>query len=82
MMMKQQIDKKGRLALPRELWAQIGIFVGEEAELFEQNGAIVIRRRLRCRCCGGMERVDPVEQLCRDCARMYCMQLRLHTMPG
>lgn len=80
--MRQQIDKRGRLSLPREMWAQIGILVGEEAELFEQNGGIIIRRRLQCRYCGGMERLDPEERVCYDCARMYRLRLRLRAMQG
>ncbi len=80
--MQQRIDKKGRLALPRELWAQIGVHTGEEAELFEEDGEIIIRRRPRCRHCGALERLEPETQLCRNCARMHRLQLRLGMMPG
>lgn len=78
-----RIDKKGRLAVPREVWEQIGILAGEEAELYERNGEIIIRRRMHCRFCGGMDRVDPEVQVCYYCDRLYRLQMRLqHPIPG
>jgi AbrB family looped-hinge helix DNA binding protein len=80
--MRQQIDKKGRLTIPRELWAQIGIQTGGEAELFEDSGKIIIRRCSRCRYCGAWTQLEAETQLCRNCARLRCLQIQLDMMPG
>ncbi len=80
--MRQRIDKKGRLTLPRKLLAQIGIQTGEKAELYEEGGKIIIRRCPYCRYCGAWTQLEPETQLCRNCARLHCQQLPLDMMLG
>ena len=82
-MTQHRIDKKGRLAVPLAAWEQIGILAGQEAELFQENGQIIIRRRMHCRFCGGLDRVDPEMQVCYYCDRLNRLQFRFRNpLPG
>ena len=66
-----KMDHRGRIRLPQEVLAQIGIAVGEQVELHLVSDAIVIKRpRMCCRFCGGLDRLDPQLRICYYCKKL------------
>lgn len=74
-MVGHKMDKRGRILLSREIWAQIGLLPGEEIEFDVIGDTLILHRpRSRCRFCGGTEQLDEELRICTFCMRMLRLQ--------
>ncbi len=66
----RKIDKLGRIVVPMEYRKRCGLDIDDEASITEENGRIIIKRKIpACKLCGATEKLNSEVSLCEECIK-------------
>lgn len=68
----RKVDNLGRVVIPQELRNSLNLEGGDEVELWQENGALILRKFVPgCVFCGGKGHLTTYEgkYICSDCLR-------------
>ncbi len=64
----RKIDKLGRIVVPMEYRKRCGLDIDDEASITEENGKIIIQRKIpSCKLCGATKNLNSDILLCEKC---------------
>lgn len=67
---ERAVDELGRIVLPAEYRAKVGIKAGSKLTVCEEDGVLTIRPSNRiCKICGSIEGVNESMPLCTECIK-------------